>query len=496
MTEAMKAFRKQIDEVIANGPYQDNWASLSHHPVPQWFMQDKLGVFLHFGVYSVPAFGNEWYPRNMYDPSTEEYKHHIETYGPLTEFGYKDFVPMFKAEKFSANEWVTLFREAGIRYVMPVAEHHDGFAMYQTEFNRWNAVEMGPHKDIVGELKRACEEQGLTFTASTHRAEHFFFLNMGRTIDSDVNDERYADFYGPACYRPELGGQELHTYSNIVDCKEASPTEEWCEDWMIRTLELVERYQPQILYFDWWIQNEVFKPYLKKIAAYYYNRAIEWGKEVTINYKFEAYAPKTATFDIERGGLEGICPTPWQTDTAIAKNSWGYTEGNDFKSAYQVITDLVDIVSKNGNLLINVGPKPDGTITAEETAVLRELGGWLQKNGEGIYASSYWKTFGEGAVNVIEGPFQDNDEKPFTAEDFRFTYKEGAVYAYQLRPEGDEVLIRSMARKGHHDYLVRRVTLLETGEELAFTRTADGLQIQVPQAPADGNPRCFKVQID
>ena len=191
----VKEYLKQIDDVIENGKYKDNWQSLADHKTPEWYRRAKLGIFIHWGIYSVPAFGNEWYSRNMYDKKYKEYRHHIDTYGKHKDFGYKDFIPMFKAEKFNADEWISLFKESGARYIMPVAEHHDGFAMYDTQFNRWNSKNMGPCRDIAGEIKEACEKEGLVYCASSHRAEHYFFMNMGRTFDSDVNDEKYADFY-------------------------------------------------------------------------------------------------------------------------------------------------------------------------------------------------------------------------------------------------------------------------------------------------------------
>lgn len=267
-----------IDSVNENGKYKANWASLSNHKVPEWYMYGKVGVFIHWGIYSVPAYGNEWYSRNMYDKNCREYSHHIKTYGKHKDFGYKDFIPMFKGEKFNAAEWVKLFKDAGIKYVMPVAEHHDGFAMYDTQFNRWNATKMGPCRDVTGEIKDQCEAQGLTFCASTHRAEHYFFMNMGRTFDSDINDEDYADFYGPAVYRKEFSSSLLHQYS--ADTYSARASKEWLEDWLVRTCELIDKYQPAVLYFDWWIHNHSFKPYLKKLAAYYYNRADEWEKRL------------------------------------------------------------------------------------------------------------------------------------------------------------------------------------------------------------------------
>ena len=485
-------YLKIIDEVNENGRYKPDWQSLSHHKVPDWYMNDKVGVFIHWGIYSVPAYGNEWYSRGMYDKNSPEYEHHIKTYGSPKDFGYKDFIPMFKAEKFDAAEWIRLFMSAGIKYVMPVAEHHDGFAMYDTGFNKWNSVNMGPCRDVTGELKAECEKNGLTFCASTHRAEHYFFMNMGRTIESDVNDENFRDFYGPAVYCEEWDSRVLGETTENPHTTGAS--EEWLQDWLVRTCELVDRYQPAVLYFDWWIHNHSFKPYLKKLAAYYYNRAEEWGKEVTINYKHQAYPPTVAVFDVERGALTDISPLYWQTDTAIGKHSWGYRRDNKYKSARQVICDLVDIVSKNGNLLINIGPRPDGTITEEETEVLLTMGKWLSVNGEGIYGTTFWKKFGEGKVNAKEGFFQDSDEKQFTDEDFRFTYKNGYLYVFQMRPSKN-IKIKTLKKQGLHDYFIERVSLLGSDEEIDFIRNEDYLEINLKGEIESDLPLCFKMEI-
>lgn len=488
----VEQYLKHIDEVNANGKYKPDWVSLCNHKVPDWYKRDKLGVFIHWGIYSVPAYGNEWYPRNMYDRNSPEFEHHLKTYGAHKDFGYKDFIPMFKAEKFDAAQWVSLFKKAGVRYVMPVAEHHDGFAMYDSELNNWNSVRMGPCRDVVGELKAECEKQELTFCASTHRAEHYFFMCMGRTVDSDVNDDTYRDFYGPAVYCREFGEEDLGGYTADVTARGAS--EEWLNDWLAHTCELIDRYQPTVLYFDWWIHNHSFKPYLKKLAAYYYNRAEEWGKEVTINYKHEAFPPTVAVFDVERGALTGISPLYWQTDTAIGKCSWGYRADNEYKSGRQIVCDLVDIVSKNGNLLINIGPKSDGTITDEETQVLLTMGEWLSHNGEGIYGTTHWKVFGEGKVNAEEGFFKDGDEKQFTTEDFRFTYKDGYLYAFQMRPS-DKAVIQTLHKRKGNDFFIESVTLLESGEALGFERNEEALIISLPAKPDTDLPVCFKIQI-
>ena len=270
-------YLKIIDEVNEKGPFKADWASLSRHKTPLWYMRDKIGVFIHWGIYSVPAFGSEWYSRAMYDKNSREYEHHLKTYGSQKDFGYKDFIPMFKGERFEAEKWVALFTRAGIKYVVPVAEHHDGFAMYDTEFNRWNAKKMGPCRDVLSEIKEQCEKQGLTFCCSSHRAEHYFFMNPGRLIDSDVNDEKYADFYGPAIYNESFDPKIMH--ATTADTRAEGASEEWLKDWLVRTCELIDRLQPSILYFDWWIHNRTFKPYLKTLCAYYYNRAEEWGRK-------------------------------------------------------------------------------------------------------------------------------------------------------------------------------------------------------------------------
>jgi alpha-L-fucosidase len=273
------------------------------------------------------------------------------------------------------------------------------------------------------------------------------------------------------------------------------PTEEWLTDWMVRTCEFMDRYRPEVVYFDWWIQNFAFKPYLKQIAAYYYNRAMEWGKEVTINFKREAFPPGVGTFDVERGALTDISPVPWQTCTAIGKRSWGYTRDNEFKNSRQIICDLIDIVSKNGRMLLNVGPRADGTITEAETQVLKDLGAWMAVNGEGIHGASPWKWFSEGSVNAQSGFFMDGDEKAFTPEDFRFTYRGGFIYAFQMRPDGRNVTIRSLAAKGMYDFNFDQVQLLGSEEKLIWKRDGEGLHIFLPEQANTEFPLTFKIRM-
>ena len=246
----MSPYLKKINEVIEKGPYSNNWHSLSEYEVPEWYRKAKFGIFIHWGVFSVPAFGNEWYSRNMYVKDSPEYKHHIDTYGKHTDFGYKDFIPMFKAEKFDPKEWSELFRASGAKYVVPVAEHHDGFQMYRSEISHWNAYEMGPHRDVLGELKNNCRTLGIEFGASSHRAEHWFFMDGGKNFDSDIKEPlQRGDLYWPS-----MPSAELHDIYSKPE-----PSEEYLQDWLVRCCELVDNYRPKIVYFDWWIQHSSFK---------------------------------------------------------------------------------------------------------------------------------------------------------------------------------------------------------------------------------------------
>lgn len=485
-------YLKQINSVIKEGKYKDNWDSLSTHPLPEWFRNAKFGIFIHWGVYSVPAFGNEWYPRNMYIQGSSEYEHHIKTYGPHKEFGYKDFIPMFKAEKFDAAEWADLFQKAGARYVVPVAEHHDGFQMYKSELSHWNAYEMGPKRDTLGELCREFAARGLVNGSSSHRVEHWFFMGHGKEFDSDIKDpmER-RDFYWPAMQERDL--QDIYS--------EPMPTQEYLEDWLVRTCELIDSYRPKLLYFDWWIQHSSVKPYLKKLAAYYYNRAEEWGEEVLINYKHDAFMFGTAVVDIERGQFADMKPYYWQTDTAVALNSWCYTENNQYRNASEIICDLVDIVSKNGNLLLNIGPKADGMIPKKDAEILLEIGEWLSANGEAIYGSRVWRKYGEGPTQVVEGQFSDGIKKEFTSKDIRYTCKGTNIYCFVMKcSEDGSYLIPSLgeqdaSRKPNFHGIIKEVQLLGFDTGCQWSRDEAGLHLQTGNIQSD-KPIVFRVEVD
>ena len=303
---------------------------MAAYEAPKWFRNAKFGIFIHWGIFSVPAHNNEWYSRNMYIQDMEEWEWHRKNFGEHTKFGYKDFIPMFTAPKFDPKQWAKLFKKAGAKYVMPVAEHHDGFQMYDSEISDWTSVKMAMKRDVLGELKEAIQEEDMIFCESNHRVEHAFFMGHGCEFDSDIKQPmKLGDFYYPAM--PEPDNQDLFS---------PAPPQDFMEDWLARNVELVEKYRPAMVYFDWWIQHESVKPYLKKFAAYYYNRGVEWGMDVAISYKHDAMMLGTAILDMERGHFSEAKPFYWQADTSMAFNSWCYTEQNRFKQTKDILQDL------------------------------------------------------------------------------------------------------------------------------------------------------------
>jgi alpha-L-fucosidase len=477
MSDVSSALRA-IDAVIDAGPFDATWESLEDYVIPRWYKDAKFGIFSHWGVYSVPGFGNEWYARRMYLAEDDVFSHHVAAYGPQNEHGYKDLIPHLTAEKYDPAAWADLFVEAGARFVMPVAEHHDGFPMYDSDYTEWSAAKMGPCRDTIGELAAAVRDRGMVFAASSHRAENWWFYDGGRKFDSDVQDDRWRALYGPA--QP----------------KESVPTAEFMDDWLARSCEIVDKYRPLILWFDWWIEEAFWAPYIRRFAAYYYNRGAEWGGGVAINFKHRAFADGTAVFDVERGQLAAAHPVFWQTDTSVSKNSWGYIDNHDYKTADAIIGDLIDIVSKNGTLLLNIGPRPDGTIPEHEQEMLRDIGAWLKVNGEAIYETRPWKVFGEGPTEVVGGSFNDVKREGFTAEDIRFTRKGDTLYAVAMgNPPDGKLTIRTLAEKSVNClHIVSSVELLGSPDAVAWTRDADGLHIELSGPPPTPTALAFRIR--
>lgn len=487
-----KSYLREIDSVVRQGKFQDTWESLSGYEIPKWYLGAKFGIFIHWGVYSVPAFGSEWYSRNMYLKGTPEFEHHLKTYGSQKEFGYKDFIPLFRAERFDPEEWAELFQNAGARYAVPVAEHHDGFQMYRSELSHFNAYEMGPRRDVAGELKAALEKRGIAYGASSHRVEHWFFMGHGKEFESDIREPLApGDFYWPAM--PEREPLDLFS--------KPAPGTEFLEDWLLRTCEIVDRYRPKLLYFDWWIQHSAVKPYLKKFAAYYYNRAQEWNQGAVINYKYDAFPLGCAVADMERGQFADAKPYFWQTDTSVARNSWCYTENNRYKSSREILCSLADAVSKNGCLLLNIGPKADGTVPGQDRAILLEIGAWLKTNGEAIYDTHVWRVSEEGPTKTENSQFADEAEPEYTERDIRFTAKGPFIYAIVLRfPQDGIVRIQSLADRDAQKEpcfhgVIHDVAILGTEEKPRWERSCEALTVRTRGVPG-GRPAVIRILSD
>lgn len=408
--------------------YTADWNSLRNYEIPAWFKDAKLGLFIHWGAYSVPAWDNEWYPRFMYRDETARkganyFRHHCRAWGHPGQFGYKDFIPRFRAERWDPEAWLDLFEAAGARYVVPVGEHHDGFPMYESRYTPWNAAAMGPRRDVVGELCAATRRRGLKFGVSSHRAFNWRYYTY--RDDFDTADPAYAELYAPR------------------HAEDAPAPRAWIEDWYARTQEMIDRFEPDVLWFDFGWQYDEFAPWRPQVCAYYYNQALQWGREVVLQYK-DKLPDGVAVYDVERGKLDAIRPDYWQTDTAVSYKSWSYIENDEFKSAATLIHDLVDIVSKNGNLLLNVGPRADGVIPAEVAGLLRAVGAWLRVNGEAIYGTRHWERYGEGPTGVSAGHMTERDNAPFTAADLRFTRTSDALFVILMGWPGRQVTVRSL----------------------------------------------------
>jgi alpha-L-fucosidase len=455
-------------QAAAAGAYQPTWESLTKHPDPEWFDEAKFGIYFHWGVYSVPAYGTEWYSRNMYQKGSRENRHHLATYGPLSKFGYKDFIPMFTAEKFDPDEWAELFEKAGAKFAGPVAEHADGFAMWDSRLTKWNAARMGPRRDIVGEMARAVRKRGLKFIATFH---HQWLWGWYPTYDKDV------DASMPACsglYGPAAPASAFHPRND------PKPSRQFCELWEAKVKEVIDKYQPDLLWFDsrMTIIDDACR---KDLLAYYYNRARQWGRQVGVTYKDRDLPPGAGMVDLERGRMAAATPYKWLNDDSIDWKSWCYVQDASYKSADRLVDELVDIVSKNGNLLLNIGPKADGEIPQPVRHRLLAMGQWLRVNGEAIYGTRPWEVHGEGPTKVKGGHFGEGSIGDFTAEDIRFTAKGRALYAVLLAWPGERAVITSL-HSGRKLWLgeVGQVRMLGAAGRLEWSRDAKGLTVRMP----------------
>jgi len=445
------------------------WAEVRElYRIPDWMADAKFGIYAHWGVYSVPAWGNEWYPRNMYRADQPEFAHHRETWGDQSSFGYKDFIPRFTAERWDPAEWAALFKASGARYAGPVAEHHDGFSLWDSQVNHWNSVQMGPGRDIVRELTDAIRAEGLQVFMSLHHDYNVLYTRDGPTgyfpkvPGTDTVDPAFADFYG-----------------NFENAEAAYAS------WMAKTMEVIDRYEPDQLYFDGWLRD-VPESMRVDLALHYYGDAVADGRQVTIASKNESMPPGTSMVDIELGGRRDIGPVAWQTDESIGSPGWSWVEQFELKPFGLLLRILVDNVSKNGALLLNLAPLADGTIPDDQQAILRRFGRWLDVNGEAIYGSRPWARFMEGEYIVQTNrrnpePLTERQQTP-TGRDFRFTTQGNTLYAIAMDWPGPQAVVTSLA-DGTAPGRVARVDLLGHAGPLTFTQDREGLKVDLPPKP-------------
>lgn len=456
--------------------------SLQQYECPEWFRDAKFGIYMHWGVYSVAEMG-EWYARKLYLEDTPEYAHHVKTYGHPSEFGYKDFIPLWKAENWDPDALLGLFKEAGAKYFSPCAVHHDNFDLWDSKYHRFNAVNMGPEKDLIGLWKEATLKAGLKFGVTTHLSRSVSWLNVAKGSDSS----------GPLKGVPYDGVDpdysELYTSVPYSDTHQRAPynaPKDWQELWAKRIKDLIDNYQPDHLYFDCAIPfrgDDMGKTGMD-VIAHHYNKSIERDGELGAVMCIKErpwqglYADGVATLDFERGKAASIRKEPWQTDDSMGP--WGYRKGADYMSADATIDKLIDIVSKNGNMLLNVPIMADGTLDKKTTEILKDIGKWMAVNGEAIYGTRPWLMFGEGKTNEIP---HHVIESPYTSKDIRYTAKGDILYALVLDwpNNGREVIMEHLSPGNSRIAPVASVSLVGYEGVLEWRQNGDGLEVKFPK---------------
>lgn len=461
---------------IAPGPFTADPESFQNYQTPDWFRDAKFGIWSHWGPQAVPRKG-DWYAKMMYDPTKSDYKDHLERYGHPSEHGYKDIIPLWKAERWNPDELMALYKKTGAKYFVSMGIHHDNFALWNSPLHRWNSVNMGPNKDVVGLWQKAARTQGLRFGVSEHLGASYNWFQTSHQSDKegplagvpyDGNDPRYWDLY--------------HTPS--ADTEWLTKNAAWHQEWFSRIKELVDAYHPDLLYSD---SGLPFGEVGSSLVAHYYNQSVarNRGRNEAV-YNCKQVSNGHWVQDLERGVKDEIDPYPWQTDTSIG--DWYYRTGQKYKTATEVIQLLVDNVSKNGNLLINVVQTPEGDLEPDVLQILDGIGAWMALNGEGIYGSRPWKVFGEkpsDSAKVAVGNFNENKVK-YSARDIRFTTKNGFLYAFCLGTPFEDLRIVSLGRESKlAERPITSIHLLGSREKLVWTQEDGALVIKKPnQLPA------------
>ena len=504
-------------EPMAKGPFKPTWSSLKQYQVPDWYRNAKFGIWAHWGPQCQPEHG-DWYARGMYEEGSAQYKSHITEYGHPSKSGFKDIIHKWKAERWDPEHLLGLYKRAGAQYFVALANHHDNFDIYDSKYQPWNATRLGPEKDIIAGWAKAARSQGLHFGVSVHAAHAWTWYEVAQRADKSgplagvPYDGKLTKADGKGTWWDGLDPQDLYTQNHPVSKNsedngnihkiwgwDASagcsiPNKAYCEQFYNRTIDLINKYSPDLIYFDdtvlplWPVSDAGLR-----IAAHLYNHSIQkhGHLQAVLNGKIlDEEQRKCMVWDIERGQSNRIEPFVWQTDTCLG--SWHYDrdifEKHRYKSAQTVIHTLADVVSKNGNLLLSVPLRGDGTIDSDEQAIVDGIAAWMQQNSEAIYDTRPWDIFGEGPAIDSAAPlsaqgFNEGKGKPFGTEDIRFTRKGNALYAIVLGwPANKQVIIKSLATdSAYYKRQIQRVELLGGNANLAFERKSNGLVVQLPE---------------
>ncbi len=495
--------RPDLGAAPAAARYQPNWESLAKHPVPDWLVDAKFGIYAHWGVYSVPAFMTEWYPRRMYEPGSQINEHHTKTWGPVEKFGYKDFIPLFKAERYNPDEWAQLVAASGARYAGMAVVHHDGFLLWDSAISRWNAKQMGPKRDVYGELVAALRKRGLKTIATEHHIRTFNWYLPGTNGFGEGDIQKIS---------AELRGRKLDlvdpAYADLYSNAITSTYADFMAKWRAKLIEVIDKYQPDILWFDGGnFRGTQTEQTVLGVLAHYHNQAAARGQAVevlnklpgTMKFNFpEEYG--ILTFEEGRDRPAKVARS-WIDDMKIADVGWSYVEGQKYKGSAEILAGLADRVARGGGLLLNLSPKADGSLPAYQKTALHEVGAWLKVNGEAIYGTRPWTIHAEGAEEKLREKGQ-HPKWTFThcdVTDVRFTQpKNGAVvYAIPLAWPKDtaEIAIKSINARTFARG-VADVRLLGHNGPVPFKMDELGLRVTLPAPPQSsfgGRPFALKI---
>ena len=478
---------QQPETAKGEGPYKPTEESLKKYIYPEWFRDAKFGIWAHWGPQAVPRQG-DWYARRMYEEKDPAYKYHIEHYGHPSVFGYKDIIPLWKAEKWDPDRLMELYKKAGAKYFVSMGSHHDNFFLWNSRVNKWNSVNMGPKKDVVGIWQKAAKKQGLKFGVSEHLGASFTWFQAAHGSDK-VGAKAGVPYDGANLDYQDLYHAEALTGDN--DWLTNNPAFQL--EWYRSIKELIDNYKPDLLYSD---SKMPFENVGRTLISHFYNQNITMNDgQLQAVYTCKQPSGGMWVEDLERGVKDTVGQYPWQTDTSIG--DWYYRTGQKYKTSTEVIQMLVDIVSKNGNLLINVVQTPEGDLEPDMLKILEEIGIWTSANGEGIYGSRPWKIYGEKPAEKVSKKLGRFDENfGFTSKDIRFTTKGNTLYAYCLGKPEEDIKIRSLA-KSQKPATARivSVSLIGSNEKISWKQTSEALVIKKPVKLPEWQVTGFKIEV-